>query len=897
LLDGSDYFSHRYATFSLIMIKRLPLSILAFVGVVAVHAQLTVTNALTPTQLVQDVLLGGGVTASNITYNGQINPPNNQPGRGRFTAVNSNLGLAGGVILSSGRVTMAAGSAASFADHTIGSGSDPDLATISGGVINDRSVLEFDFIPTGDTLRFRYVFGSEEYPEFVCSFNDVFGFFLSGPGIAGPYSNGAINIALLPGTATPVGIYTVNNGQNNNPNDLFCPAVNPQYYVNNTGGTTVAYDGFTVVLTAFALVQCGQTYHIKMAIGDAVDTAYDSGVFLEAGSFTSTGQVDASLPNGFGATGDVMLEGCGPYDLTFTRLGDLSEELSISLTTTGSATPGVDYLPAIPDSLYFAPGQETVVILLDVPLDPDGVEDIVISVEQLIQCAGIVVETTFTFQIDSPPPLSVVTTNINSICGQSNVLAPVVTGGMGQYTYLWGNGETTPTITVSPGLTTTYSVTVSDICAVEPVTANITVTLPIYPPLELEVSPPTQVDCLGTGPIEVVSITGGDNTFTYEWTLDGNVVGNTPVITVPASPPIWYIVTVTDGCGSFIQDSVEVSTVPLPAIEITTAGDVTVICPGDTIAIAVTDIIGGNGVYTLEWTNASGTVISNEYSVDVGVPADQEYTITVNDQCGYSGSATVTTFLPIYDPFQLDLTKDLLICAGDSTILHALVTGGSGYFFVDWADMAFTDPVMMVAPTEDTEFTVTVTDRCGERLTDQVVVAVEHVFTSIVVTNRGQDDWYLQAATNPFAETWLWDMGDSTRYRGKEVVHSYLDLEEHWVTLKITTPNGCTGIDSVLLRPPAHIYFPNAFTPDGDGTNDLFGAVGHYIEDFELTIFDRWGNEVFNSQDMNIHWDGRVNGAGSAVNGVYVYKYRASGHLFPNVEGYGHVTLIAGSKD
>jgi gliding motility-associated-like protein len=900
-----DYFSTRYATFILNMTKRLQLFILAIAGGLGLQAQLTVTNALTPTQLVQDVLLGGGVTAFNVTYNGQINPPNNQPGRGRFTAVNSNLGLGAGVILSSGRVVDAANPGNFFASNANNTGSDADLVALSGQTINDRSVLEFDFIPTGDTLRFRYVFGSEEYPEYVCSnFNDAFGFFLSGPGITGPFSNNARNIALVPNTNVPVTINTVNPGTPGfSGTASTCAASDPNwqansvYYVDNQTGATVAYDGFTVVLTAFALVQCGQTYHIKLAIGDGFDSSFDSAVFLEAGSFTSTGQVQPSLTNGFGNNADVMLEGCGPYEIVFERLGDINDSATVTLSAGGTATPGVDYFPEIPTELVFAAGQASTSIFVDVPPDVDGVETLMINVQQLIQCAGVVLQTSFTYFIDSPPPLSVITTNINSICGQSNVLAPNVSGGMGQYSYLWSNGATTPTITVSPGVTTTYSVTVSDICAVEPVTADIIVTLPIYPPLELEVSPPTQVDCLGTGPIEVVSVTGGDNTFTYEWTLDGNVVGTTPSITVPASPPIWYVVTVTDGCGSFIQDSVEVSTVPLPAIEITTAGDVTVICPGDTIAIAVTDITGGNGVYTLAWTNAAGTLISTDYSVEVGVPADHVYTITVNDQCGYIGSATVTTFLPIYEPFQLDLTPDLTICAGDSTVLQALVTGGSGYFFVDWADMSFTDPVMMVSPVEDMEYTVTVTDQCGERLMDRVVVGVEYVFTSIVVTNRGQDDWYLQAATDPFAETWLWDMGDGTRYRGKEVLHSYLDLEEHWVTLRIVTPNGCPGIDSVLLRPPAHIYFPNAFTPDGDGINDLFGAVGHYIEDFELIIFDRWGNEVFSSKDMNVHWDGRVNGSGPAVNGVYVYKYRASGHLFPNVEGYGHVTLIAGSQD
>lgn len=891
---------------TLSMIRSYLLALIAASTALVVQGQLAVTNAQTPQQLVQDVLLGGGVTAFNITYNGAANPPAGQPGRGSFTTANSNLGLAAGVILSTGQVTDAANPETFFASNANNTGSDADLVALSGQNINDRSVLEFDFIPTGDTLRFRYVFASEEYPDYVCTnFNDAFGFFLSGPGIAGPFSGGAANIALVPGTNVPVTINTVNSGTPGGflPSPQICAAADPnwqansQYYTNNAGGATVAYGGFTVVLTAFALVQCGETYHIKLAIGDGSDSSFDSAVFLEAGSFTSTGQVQPSLTNGFGVDGTVMLEGCGPYELVFTRLGDVSEEAYITLITSGSATAGVDYFPPIPDSLFYAAGQESTTLVLDVPFDADGPEDVVISVEQLVECAGIVLETIFTFTIDSPPPLEVEMADVNSICGQVNVLSPQVTGGMGQYTYLWSTGETTPSISVSPGVTTVYSVTVGDICEVVPFTAEVTVSLPVYPPLEMEVSAPTEVECLGTGPIEVSSIGGGDETFTYEWTLEGVVVGTTASITVPASEPVWYVVTATDGCGSTIQDSVLVSTAPLPPIEITTTDDVTVICPGDTATIGVVDITGGNGVYTLIWTNANGVVISNADALDVGVPADQVYTISVNDQCGYSGSATVATLLPVYDPFELLLTDDMIICAGESALLQALVTGGSGYYFVAWQEPEHTDPVLLVSPLDDTEYQVSVTDRCGQVLMDRVIVEVEHVFTSIVVTNRGQDDWYLQAATTPYAETWLWDMGDGTRYRRDEVLHSYLNLEEHWVTLKIVTPNGCIGEDSVLLRPPAHIYFPNAFTPDGDGINDVFGPVGHYIEDFEMTIFDRWGSEVFTTRDMTVPWDGRVRGTSRAVNGVYVYKYRAVGHLFPAVEGYGHVTLIAGSQD
>src|SRR5690606_19343367 len=122
------------------------------------------------------------------------------------------------------------------------------------------AILEFDFIPTGDSVKFRYSFGSEEYPEYVnAGVNDAFAFFLSGPDPAGgSYTNK--NVALIPGTSTPVSIDNVNAG------------ANATYYRSNTTNTiNCQFDGFTKVLYALEKVVCGQTYHIKIAIADGGD--------------------------------------------------------------------------------------------------------------------------------------------------------------------------------------------------------------------------------------------------------------------------------------------------------------------------------------------------------------------------------------------------------------------------------------------------------------------------------------------------------------------------------------------------------------------------------------------------------------------------------------------------
>jgi len=245
-------------------------------------AQMVVDNNApnnSPTYLINNILLGGGVSAFNHFFQGDSSQI------GFFNGVNSNLGIDSGIVLSSGNILDLVGPNASGSTTTsYNLPGDPTLdAVIFPDPTNDAAVLEFDFVPTSDTISFKYVFGSEEYLEWVNSFNDAFGFFLSGPNPAGgTYVDE--NLAIIPGSNTPVTIDNVNN------------VVNSVYYIDNGDGSTapqntdstvIQFDGFTTPLTATAAVNCGDTYHIKLVVADAVDWSYDSGIFLEAGSFSS----------------------------------------------------------------------------------------------------------------------------------------------------------------------------------------------------------------------------------------------------------------------------------------------------------------------------------------------------------------------------------------------------------------------------------------------------------------------------------------------------------------------------------------------------------------------------------------------------------------------------------
>lgn len=396
------------------------------------YGQITVTNTMTPQELVENILLGPGVVATNFSFNGvPADASVVQTRAGFFDANGTNFPINSGVVMSSGNVTNIPGNAIDFMSDVIGNGGDVDLDIIEPAGISDACVIEFDFVPSGDTISFQYMFASEEYPEFVNSgFNDAFGFFISGPGFAGPYSLGSVNIALLPDGVTPVTI--------DNVNDL----TNSQFYTDNSAdifGTTTVFDGYTVVLTASASVQCGQTYHIKLALGDAGDESYDSAVFLAADSFSS----DAVQVSVTTLTGDTtIIEGCTDANFIFSRpSSDTLDTLIINYDIGGTALEGTDFNNLI-NPVTFLPGEDTVI--LNVTAFSDGLienpEFITITTYTISICGDTIVSEGILWITDPPSsifapselegcdPMEVIFTN-NSLNGSS-------------FEWIFGNGDT-----------------------------------------------------------------------------------------------------------------------------------------------------------------------------------------------------------------------------------------------------------------------------------------------------------------------------------------------------------------------------------------------------------------------------------------------------------------------
>ena len=230
-----------------------------------IRAQLVITNQGANASVIVNSFISGGLTISNAT----INCPSNA--YGTFTnGESTDLGIPTGLVLTTGNVLDLNQPGSGFmSTNNATTCNDAQLGTLEPLADYDCCILEFDVVPSCDEMQIRFVFGSEEYPEWVSSgFNDAFGFFITGPNPAGGnYNNN--NVAVLPNGTTIVSIDNVNANLNN------------AFYVDNSAGLTNIFDAFTTVLVSDVSVIPCQSYHFKIAIADAGDPFWDSGVFVD----------------------------------------------------------------------------------------------------------------------------------------------------------------------------------------------------------------------------------------------------------------------------------------------------------------------------------------------------------------------------------------------------------------------------------------------------------------------------------------------------------------------------------------------------------------------------------------------------------------------------------------
>ncbi|HLG36226.1 MAG TPA: PKD domain-containing protein [Bacteroidia bacterium] len=479
--------------------------------------------------------------------------------------------------------------------------------------------------------------------------------------------------------------------------------------------------------------------------------------------------------------------------------------------------------------------------------------------------------------ITEPPPLVVTPDSIAVLCnGQATGTASVtVAGGVPGYTYQWSSGGTGPS---EPNLIAgVYTVTITDanLCT-KVVSINV-----VEPPL-LTISPTaSQTICLGSSVTLAANAAGGTPGYTYFWSPSGDLTPTSTVSPVVTTP---YTVTVTDANGCQVTSSAIIITVNGP-LSVSVAANPLAICVGESITISANGS-GGDGNHTYTWTpmigSTAGPFVVNPINTTT-------YTIVLTDGCGTPSVSSSVTVTVNQTPVVLFSATPTSGCAPLNTCFTDFTTISSGTINIwDW-DFGDGTPHgstqnpchLYQVPNPTTGYTVilTVTSNggCSASYTLPGPIYVNPItvasFSTVPKTTTLASPEIAFYDNSSGATMWYWTFGDGSTDTIPDPRHAYRDTGSFEVCLITSNIYSCsdTLCDSVTIKPDFAFYVPNAFTPNGDGLNEFFRPQGVSFKDYELTIYDRWGQVIFRSGDFDFAWDGNLSNGKQASNGVYIY--------------------------
>jgi gliding motility-associated-like protein len=896
-----------------------------------IFSQLNVIPNSTATSLAQ-AITGSGVTVTNAALNC------GSGASGTFSYSGSNLGISGGIILTTGSATDAANPGTYFCDVANGNNfSDPDLISIDPDAYNDVCILQFDFVPVCNSLSITYVFGSEEYPTYVGSFNDGVGIFLTGPNPSGGNYT-AQNIGTLP-SGTAVSINNVNAGMNSS-----------YFHDNYTNpNNDIAYDGYTIPITSVRPVTPCSTYHMKIAIADAIDEAFDSGIFIGSNAVSCQTAPSASVVT------------------TAVSCGGNNGTASVSISNY-TATP----------TYSWSPGGQTSSSLSGLSA---GTYTCVVGF--LTACSTA--NQTLTATVSNPVNFNLTTTSSPATCsGSATGSATVaISGGTAPYTIAW-NTAPTQTATVAGGLLPgTYTVSVHDNSGCSQMAS---VNVGITNPTTIQLSN-TQV----CGNNIVLNASSGS---AYQWydTLNVMIPGATGQ-TYSASNVLngqHYIVSYKDnttGCRDSVQINISkynlnFNTLPSPACHGGNNGGIN-ISPSGTYTFSsynwnlggtstasgtstVTPIAIANlgaGIYTVSVYPTGNPSCLYTYTVPVTqgnippvtydtIKACNLDTLQLNPPVtpGSTNNWYTSALAPIGTspanisepilPVQLANTSYIdtirsaagcisvykvsikiksfqntvsivqkLKCYNDSIGKVKIVVPretngplGTPYTFTWHYPAPYTSPTIVSAgtslPPSSTEYTLhagsyycviksgNCTDTAKFIMANPPKLKTDSIFAyycpkdslALLVAASGKTNYQWHPGTTGVSVT-----GDSIKV-------PVPNLNGYYVTYQ---SNGCADTAKVIV--PVTVYnafrpneMVNIFTPNGDKSNDFFYPfyapnlnqyqIFKQSDVYELKVYDRWGKLMYETTDYSKPWDGKTKGGSDAVPGSYFYvvKYQSN---------------------
>jgi len=462
--------------------------------------------------------------------------------------------------------------------------------------------------------------------------------------------------------------------------------------------------------------------------------------------------------------------------------------------------------------------------------------------------------------------LSVTTSSVTCFGGNNGAASVAASGGTGSYTYTWsptgGNSSLAGAL-----LAGTYTVSVQDGSGcVQTATAS------IAQPSQLVLTLNSATLCLGQTYTLSPNISGGTAPYTFSWN-GGSSSGSTLVISPGTTTSYSLAVTDVNGCSQATSATANV----LSALQVNTGG--ANICTGNSTALTAS-ASGGNGNYTFTWMpgNLAGA------SISVSPPNTTVYTVMVSDGCTTT-NASDTGLVSVVQSSLVTLPPGASGCAPQCVnfmVANDPTISSWQWSFGDNTSATVQNPYHCYQNpgNYNVSLSYTTSTGCTNTVSSNNLVTVysqpnASFYASVYETSiyDPQVSFYDQSTGG--VNNWQWSFGDAATSSAQNPVHLYTSAGNYSVYLTVTNQYGCkdsTWIE-IKIKEDFTFYAPNAMSPDGDGVNDVFLPIGMGWDNstYSLLLFDRWGNEVFSTQDPEKGWDGMKKGE-YVQQDTYVWK-------------------------
>jgi gliding motility-associated-like protein len=511
--------------------------------------------------------------------------------------------------------------------------------------------------------------------------------------------------------------------------------------------------------------------------------------------------------------------------------------------------------------------------------------------------------------ITEPMALSFIPSHVDVLCNGSNTgsATVIVNGGTGAYTYQWSSGGNAATENnLAAG---TYTVTIKDanLCS-----TNTSIT--IAQPLALVSVPTASSDtvCINGTAILNANIINGTAQYTYTWSSSiGAVPASVANPTVNPAITTAYTVTITDVNLCSVVSSLVVNVRNALSVKINPVSKG--VCDKQSITLSAAGK-GGDGNYKYQWTaKGFNSPYSNSNSVTVTPTDTMYYTVTLMDGC--STPIATDSVQVIWYPIPVVTIRPLSSLVGCDPLIVSLKAVSS---FVSTYKWDLGNGLIVNTPTDSlghefffknaangmfiVNLSITSVNGCIGIATPVDIKVNEHpiaefsyspTIISVLDPTVNFSDQSSPGNSGSIVK-WTWDFNTGDSSSTQNPAYTFKDVNSYPVKLTVVNSEGCKSpiTNFVAVTEDYAFYIPDAFTPNGDGNNDTFGAKGVGISEFEMSIFSRWGGLLYHTNDINKPWDGSAYEGGEAPMDVYVYKIVVTDFKKKQHEYTGRITLL-----